>query len=312
MKANAGITEILRSITDLSCDRHHFISDFLTNAGLSPIPVTIGQARFILLRFDNKLYSPKLGPVKVLAAHHDSAPGSPGANDNAAAVVQLMLASPRLAGATRPHNTIMLFTDKEEADLSGSPKTQGSFMLGEFFRSQGMKDLVFMNLDMTGRGDTVVISEAAELFLASRNKSNTELYKKLHNLRELLLTRIPQTVRGRFLSLRTPFSDNLGFLLQGFPAIHLTLLPFHEASLYKKQMDTLKDDLAQTGNSSGNKINGVPAASVFRARFAAIQPETWRLRHGQADTVDSLDMASFPLMEEVIQVISKLDMAGNR
>ena len=79
--------------------------NYLTEKGFTPIPVTINSAHFILLRFSDTLYSPRLGPKKVLAAHYDSSPGSPGANDNASGVAALLELS-RLFLASSPKRTL--------------------------------------------------------------------------------------------------------------------------------------------------------------------------------------------------------------
>ncbi|MBN1522972.1 MAG: M28 family peptidase [Spirochaetales bacterium] len=304
MEIKKHTLNLLEELVASRSDRYTYILSNLEKSGFSPIPIELDGARFILVRFGKDLYSPKLGPTKVLAAHYDSMPGSPGANDNAAAVVQLLEAAPKLAKSPLPHNTLLLFTDREEVNVSSSPKKQGSFLLGEAFRKQGLKDMVFFNFDMCGKGDTVIVSEAAEQFLASRHKTHTALFQNIHSLREKLIDRLPRMVRGRFISLRTPFSDNLGFLLQGYPAIHLTLLPFKEAAAYKKDLDNLRDEITRK-----QKIDVLHNADTYRSRFTKIQPETWNLRHGSKDTIDTLSPEAFSLMEEVYSAVSKLDLS---
>jgi len=69
-------------------------------------------------------------PLLVIAAHYDSVPGSPGADDNASAVAALLelaaWAGPRLAAATGPKARLLLAAyDQEESGLLGSAHHSG-------------------------------------------------------------------------------------------------------------------------------------------------------------------------------------------
>ena len=56
----------------------------------------------------------------VLGAHYDSAPGSPGAADNAAGCAVVVAAASRLAGTPRRHSVRVILFDGEERGLAGS------------------------------------------------------------------------------------------------------------------------------------------------------------------------------------------------
>jgi aminopeptidase YwaD len=87
-------------------------------------------------------------PVLVLGAHYDSVPGSPGANDNAAAVAILL----HLLRSNYGFNTPLEFAffDMEEAHLVGSRTYAGST------NKQHIKAMI--NLDVCGVGDTLLVA----------------------------------------------------------------------------------------------------------------------------------------------------------
>jgi hypothetical protein len=156
---------------------------------------------------------------------------------------------------------------------------------------------------MCGRGDTVVVSEAGERFLERRRKTGTALYKKMRLIRTSLLERLDRLFTGRIVSLPTPFSDNLGLLLNGLPALQFTLLPHREAHEYKLAYKKLLEELAGLAERSPK------TERIYRERFNAIQPETWRMRHTDRDTVASLDPDSFVVMEKLLEAIVKSEPA---
>ncbi len=87
----------------------------------------------------------------VIGAHYDAVAGSPGANDNAAAVIQLMSAARLLqeqirVGASEP-NVMFCFWDHEE--LFGSPCMGSKVFLEDHRQSLPVKAVVF---DVSGSG----------------------------------------------------------------------------------------------------------------------------------------------------------------
>ena len=133
----------------------------------------------------------------VIGAHYDAVPGSPGANDNAAAVVQLITAARQLqlqveAGGPEPNVTFCLW-DHEE--LFGTPCMGSRTYLEARPHALPKKAVVF---DVSGRG---------EFFVSGGD---------------------PAGLAPGFLSRRTPSSDNIILMRQGIPATLISALPPEE------------------------------------------------------------------------------------
>jgi hypothetical protein len=80
---------------------------------------SISRVENILAQLEGE--NPAAGSAVLLVAHYDSVYGSPGANDNGAAVAALLEAARALkAGPPLKNNVIFLFTDGEEAGLLGA------------------------------------------------------------------------------------------------------------------------------------------------------------------------------------------------
>ncbi len=93
--------------------------------------------------------------VLVLIAHHDAVPGSPGANDNAAAVAILLSLLERLEGRVPPGVRVrLLFTACEELGYLGAR---------EYVKDVGVDGIAgVISLELCGIGDTLAIWDAAE------------------------------------------------------------------------------------------------------------------------------------------------------
>jgi len=94
----------------------------------------------------------KKGKVKkqILAVcHYDPYPGSPGANDNASAVVVLLDALRRLKTYKQHYTYKVIFFDREEPRCLGSKA---------YVNQHGINDIVsVLNLELVGRGDVVAV-----------------------------------------------------------------------------------------------------------------------------------------------------------
>ena len=102
------------------------------------------------------------GPrVLLLAAHHDAVPGSPGANDNAAAVGILVALWDRLRAAPLPRLTVRLgFFGGEERAMLGSRV---------YARRTDLAPLVgVVSLELCGIGDTLVLWDVTPAVAESR------------------------------------------------------------------------------------------------------------------------------------------------
>jgi hypothetical protein len=100
----------------------------------------------------------------LLGAHYDSAPNSPGASDNGAAVATLLETARAVrAGAPLGHDVMFLFTDGEEAGLLGAK----AFVT---WQPHAAAVATVLNFDARGRTGPVVMFETAgpNLSLVSR------------------------------------------------------------------------------------------------------------------------------------------------
>ena len=146
--------------------------------------------------------------VLLLAAHHDAVDGSPGANDNAAAVGILLTLIERLAAAPPPKLRLrFLFTAAEERGYLGAR---------HYARETDVGELVgVLSLELCGIGDSVVIWDAADetSFLRTVNAA----------LESLGLGRdTSYHVVGRIPMFG---SDHRAFASLGVPAYGFTLVP---------------------------------------------------------------------------------------
>lgn len=238
-------------------DRFAALTRALGDALVSYEVVEAGSFRHVQVR-GARAAMPAAGE-KLLLAHYDRVPGTPGANDNGASVLALVdyLTRPRKTPALR-----VIFTDGEELAGQGAAE-QGSYALARSWG--GVKGLLPLVLDMTGIGDTLVLGHLAE-----------QLVRRVRGQPSPVEPGDSDKVRRaakRFLSIcggteiDTPFSDDLGLLLAGVPAVQLSLLPRKEAAAYRR-----------TGEL----------------------PPSWRTMHSADDKPETLWPASRALMADVL------------
>jgi len=155
--------------------------------------------------------------VLVLVAHHDAVPGSPGANDNAAAVGILLNLMERLSvsPATLKHERF-LFTAEEEWGYLGAR---------HYVREANLEELAgVLSLELCGIGDSVAIWDAAEEtpFLG-RVRAALEGIGLVRDVTYHVVGRIP--LFG---------SDHRAFAPEGVPAYGFTLIPSREAEALRQ------------------------------------------------------------------------------
>lgn len=93
--------------------------------------------------------SPATGGPWVLAAHYDTAPGTPGADDNASAVAVLLEAARLLKGA-RPAREILFVAFGTEEPPSFTTRDMGSFRYMRLLKERGVRIHGLLNLEMVG------------------------------------------------------------------------------------------------------------------------------------------------------------------
>ena len=197
----------------------------------------------------------------IFTAHYDRVPKSPGANDNSAAVFQLIETAIdfSLQHKNRAH---FIFTDGEELLKNESLCRQGSFSLGIYLKKNGLEKNPIFTFDACGTGDTLIISTAAEELLKNETGEGAEIARrKAQTLRRFALEAARAAHLEKVLLLPTPFSEDAGFLLSGMTAQTITILPHNEAALVQ-------------GNKNANFLNN----------DRRLIPETWRSLNGPGDS----------------------------
>jgi hypothetical protein len=222
----------------------------------------LGGGRFVVAWPRNSVRDPRYR-FKVLTAHHDRVPGTPGALDNTAACVQLV---EFLSSGRESFNTLVVFTDREE--LGGlSPAEQGSYAVGKAFAGMGIRTPMVFPLDVTGRGDSIVLSKAADTLMA-RHADALDGFAGLSGVvaeTDAMAGSVARIMAGRAPLYRTavPFGEDLGFICAGIPALTVTILPKDEAEALAAR-------------------SGLPAWASPSAPGSSM-PHTWRYLHGRDD-----------------------------
>jgi len=153
--------------------------------------------------------------VFVLCAHHDAVPGSPGANDNAAAVGILLTLTERVA-IPAGLRVRLLFTAAEELDYLGARA---------YVRDVGVAGIVgVLSLELCGIGDSLVVWDATEDTGVTRTiRRALESSGLKHDEGYHVVGRIP-----RF------GSDHRAFTPTGVPAYGLTVVPSANADALRQ------------------------------------------------------------------------------
>ena len=175
--------------------------------------VSVGRHRFATFEGSGENLSVDVGDgdrVLVLIAHHDAVPGSPGANDNAAAVGILLHLLPRLT-VPRGLRVRLLFTAAEELGYLGARAYVRDIPLGSI---AGV-----LSLELCGIGDSLAVWDA---------DTETDFLRRVTGtLGGLGLGRD----EGYHVVGRIPVfgSDHRAFAAAGIPAYGLSVVPFAEA-----------------------------------------------------------------------------------
>jgi hypothetical protein len=230
--------------------------------------------------------------ITVLVAHYDSTVGSPGANDNGAAVFMLIEAALRLRGRVTDRWLIIL-TDKEELTFGEGLTDQGAYRLALCLKETYLESGDFFIFDSCGRGDTLVISKTADCLL--KNEHGRMIAPLKNQFRQLQLRAVKAAENrfyGRFMLIPTPFSDDAGFLRAGLAAQTITVLPHKEATAF-----------SATARSSKFYIESLISRQHRLRQGVKHIPQTWRMLNSPADTAERLEWKNF---ESVVQFAIEL------
>jgi hypothetical protein len=155
--------------------------------------------------------------VLLLIAHHDAVPGSPGANDNAAAVGILLTLLERLAASVPPSLRVrLLFTAAEERGYLGARK---------YARGANLAELAgVLSLELCGIGDTLAIWDVVD---------QTPFLGRVRAAFEGMGLRRDQSYH---LAGRIPLfgSDHRAFAPAGVPSYALTVVPAAQAEALRQ------------------------------------------------------------------------------
>ena len=306
----------LKKFCHVDCDRFAFLRDFLEGKGIRSRVLQQSGTRNIFVDFPGDHYASG-SQIKVLTAHYDRAPGSPGANDNSAAVFQLVELAERLLRRDRRHNTLIVFTDHEEiTEDNPSVRTQGAYKLGEYLQEWRKRDktqFAFFNFDLCGIGDTLILSTANESLLEKRGMAGSSIYRRTRELREVALDVMGRVRECPYFALETPFSDNIGLLLNDFPSVLITILPYQEAVQYRSRYRMLCDELKRNGD-----LKGAPdflqnsCCGQLREKIRTIIPRTWERMHCEDDRIETLEECAFVRMEQLLDRFAATEVPLSR
>jgi hypothetical protein len=214
----------------------------------------------------------KQSPV-ILTAHYDRVPGSPGANDNSAAVFQLLKAALRL-DEQKSDKWIIIFTDKEELQTGEGIQNQGSYSLAKKLRGLGLNNARIFNFDACGTGDIFVISSTLD-YLMKKNKRPgfSRASQTIGQLREKAANTARFLRFTKTLLAPTPFSDDAGFLQGGIPVQTITMLPSAEAEVFNSVL-----------NNHPDFADMIISGSIKDSANLKLLPQTWRCLNSASDT----------------------------
>lgn len=261
-------------------DRFGILFEHIQKLELNSVVISVEGNRHFFIFPRGKILNPSAGgtlpfrgqkPV-VLTAHYDRVPGSPGANDNSAAVFQLLKTALRL-NEQNIDNWIIIFTDKEELQNGEGINVQGSFSLAKKLKNCGFANARVFNFDACGTGSTFVFSNTVNYLI---NKNNRQGYRRTAQMINQLREKAFETARflhfSRTMAVPVPFSDDAGFLQGGIPAQSITMLPSDEAVAFAVMLRDYPDlaDLIIAGPMSDPRVQ-------------QFLPETWCCLNGPLD-----------------------------
>jgi Zn-dependent M28 family amino/carboxypeptidase len=205
--------------------------------------------------------------ILVLVAHHDAVPGSPGANDNAAAVGILLHLLERLDRCVPPHLRVrLLFTAAEELGYLGARA---------WVQAEPLAGIAgVLSLELCGIGDSLAIWDAPE---GAAPPFLTQLTGALDGLGH-------RRDEGYHVVGRIPVfgSDHRAFAAVGLPAYGLTVVPSAEAAALRQFVFR-------------------PLRSVFRQLVR--RPPPFDTYHTSRDALATLDPAALERVARALEAI---------
>lgn len=268
------------------CNRYEFLCKKLTSLNIKFSTIVLDERKHIYLQFPLSSYNPMF-KIKTLLVHYDRVENSPGANDNSAAVFQILKFAEYLSKCNYIHNMRIFLTDGEEIGSENGVLKQGSFGIAGCFKKLGIVKDDIITIDTCGRGDILVVSSTGQNSNAPYNfrKNFDNIFKRTCKL-------AGKASPEKWISAPVPYSDNAGFIAMGIPAVAVTVLPKEEATCYLR---LLRCDKNAEKAFLSNDIN-------YRTK----QPKTWQMMHTMEDNAESLTEEAFLLMYRFLKELSEL------
>jgi hypothetical protein len=277
----------------IGADRFSVLLTLLKDVGL----VDDGGSATVTLAGNRHIFVPaaRLDKQKavILLAHYDCVAGSPGANDNGAAVF-LLLEAARSLRQEGVRDWLIIFSDKEELQKGEKLTSQGAFRLAQGMKEAGFKNNRCFIFDTAGRGGRLVISTTVKFLLRDNpdmlwSSASLAMRKAVEDLNYRALEAARQLNLARISLLPTPFSDDAGFFRAGFPAQTITALPEDEAArfqlLVRRNPAVINSLIAEDCHSPGEASHNANGNTWY--------PETWRLINSPGDTAATLTPEHF-------------------
>jgi len=299
---NEQMKDDIKHFCEPECNRYDFLTNWLTKEEITFSVLPTGSARHILIRLDKIRPYLKRFYVKTLVAHYDRVADSPGANDNSASVIQLLHTINRLRSLKFAHNIQIIFTDKEELSPGEPVVNQGSFQLAHLFREKKINNCIFFVFDMCGIGDTLISGRAGLQLLKLKYDSEVrykKMYEDMFHFSSSLSDLFLQFRDGEFFNLNSLFSDDLGFLLNRYPSLQISVLPYEQAALMKQKYFNIKDE------DWGKVLEKGMLSEEYKNFLKPLLPKSWDSNHQKNDSVDKLDPEAFEIIDEFIFELAK-------
>lgn len=277
-----------------AADRCACITAWLSGCGIPHRTVTLQDKTHIVITYRQSAYDSRF-KMKTCIAHYDRDDNSPGANDNSAACVQLLLFAQRLLHVKTAHNIRIIFTDGEEAGAGGI-RNQGAYRLGQGLRSLAMHHDDIFVFDLCGSGDTLILSESGIYGRdAKKTQALTALHRRCQHYAEAACC-------GQWFSLPTAYSDNAGFISAGVPAQVFTILPKAEAVLLRRYLPPLTAGTPKPLTAAQALQHYVISNSPLPdgSPLAAVIPQTWQRMHSPQDSLETLTPQAFILIDRLL------------
>jgi Zn-dependent M28 family amino/carboxypeptidase len=246
---DAAVTEILRDVSpeslralvEILAFPRHYVTEKRANRRARDLLVkqvtSFGYTPILQGSFDNIVMTsldPADGPFILLGAHYDSAPGTPGADDNASAVA-VCLECARLIKKHDIGSVMIVFFNREEDGLLGSSEFvahlagQSAWKVKEahIFEMVGYRDGAAGSQRMPPGLPPLLAPDVGDFLALLANSGSNAIAENLINLAASYVPRFPVIALKIYLGIEKAFgdlnrSDHTPFWQAGIPCVMWT------------------------------------------------------------------------------------------